>query len=299
MKKKAKYILEYVCIRALAGAARMLPYRAARFFGRGVAWFAFRVVRFRVRSAKARIAEVFGSRYSKREIDRIAWQAWQNFVFGVIDLVRAPTENTDTVRGRIEDMKSVRKVREHLEKSKRGAIIALPHMGAWEMAAFAASSYNIPLFTFAARQKNRLADEFLNSIRQATGVETILRDSSVLRGIISRIKAGKVLAILPDLRSPTEGLSISFMGKRANIASGMGFIARQTGVPIFPVVITRAGSTNHRIRMFDPVMPDPELDKQADALRMTQAVFDIFDRCIREQPEQWFWFNKRWILDPL
>ena len=31
---------------------------------------------------------------------------------------------------------------------------------------------------------------------------------------------------------------------------------------------------------------------------MTQEVFTIMEQAIREMPEQWFWYNKSWILDP-
>ena len=43
---------------------------------------------------------------------------------------------------------------------------------------------------------------------------------------------------------------------------------------------------------------DPEVGKAEDCVRMTQEVFDVAEKAIRETPEQWFWFNKRWILDP-
>jgi hypothetical protein len=32
---------------------------------------------------------------------------------------------------------------------------------------------------------------------------------------------------------------------------------------------------------------------------MTQEVFTLIEREILDRPEQWFWYNKRWILDPL
>ena len=32
---------------------------------------------------------------------------------------------------------------------------------------------------------------------------------------------------------------------------------------------------------------------------MTAGVLKIMDQAIREHPEQWFWFNKRWVLDPI
>jgi lauroyl/myristoyl acyltransferase len=47
------------------------------------------------------------------------------------------------------------------------------------------------------------------------------------------------------------------------------------------------------------VYSDPGLDKAEDCRRITQRVMDIFDAAIRAQPEQYFWYNKRWVLDPL
>ena len=41
------------------------------------------------------------------------------------------------------------------------------------------------------------------------------------------------------------------------------------------------------------------LRQEVDALRLTQLVMDVVDAEIRKDPGQWFWYNKRWILDPL
>jgi len=32
---------------------------------------------------------------------------------------------------------------------------------------------------------------------------------------------------------------------------------------------------------------------------MMQKLVSIFDAEIRANPEQYFWFNKRWVLDPI
>jgi lauroyl/myristoyl acyltransferase len=32
---------------------------------------------------------------------------------------------------------------------------------------------------------------------------------------------------------------------------------------------------------------------------MTQQVLTIVEEAIRADPGQWFWYNKRWILDPV
>ena len=40
------------------------------------------------------------------------------------------------------------------------------------------------------------------------------------------------------------------------------------------------------------------MDKKADIERLTAAVVQLMNKVIQEHPEQWFWFNKRWVLDP-
>jgi len=295
---KLKHHVEYVSVRVLAFILQHLSYRGALRVGWIVAWLGFVVFRFRVRAAQSRIREVFGSRFSEREVRNIAWLSWRNFMFSVVELIRIPVSTSEWLWSVIDDEDTIEKVSNHLKKGQ-GAIVAVAHMGSWEMAALACLARKIPLFSIAAPQKNPMVDDFVNQLRSKTGFETVLRDSSVLKKIIRKIRAGKVLAILPDVRSRTEAMAISFFGKTANVAGGMGFIAKQTGVPVFPCIFSRIGWNRHRFHIFDPIWPDSSLDKQADGLRITQAVFDIFDRRIREEPEQWFWFNKRWILDPL
>lgn len=298
MKHRVKHIAEYVAARAVAGLVQYLPYRVALGLGWGIAWFVFYVWRYRVSAAKARIREVFGTRYSDCEVNRIAWRSWRNFCFTVVEMIRIPVSAPAQILAVVDVGDSDRKILAHLQ-SGLGAIIAAAHMGSWEMATLTSLACGIHLFSVAASQKNRLVDEYINRMRAGTGFETLPRSASVLKGIVRQIREGKVLAILPDVRSRTPGVAINFLGKTANIAGGLGLIAKMTGVPVFPCVITRQGWTRHRYRIMDPVWPEDGLEKKEDWQRITQEVFDVFDRAIREHPEQWFWFNKRWVLDPL
>jgi KDO2-lipid IV(A) lauroyltransferase len=136
-------------------------------------------------------------------------------------------------------------------------------------------------------------------MRGTTGIETIPRDSTALRGTIRRLKDGKMLTFMTDLRSKTPGVKVNFLGKEANLVAGMGMFARMADVPIIPAVVTRRGWTHHVWRVFDPVYPDASLERDADVQRMTQYVMNIFDAAIRAEPEQYFWYNKRWVLDPI
>jgi len=282
----------------MAALLRAVPYRAALFLGCSVAWCAFFIFHFRVQEAKRRIKEVFGERFSKSKVRHIAWISWRNFIFTIVEAIRIPVSSRSWIQTVVDSNQPASKMSEWL-KTGKGGIIATGHTGSWEMAILACLAYEIPLFSLGVQQKNKLVNEFIQRSRAGSGFETVLRNPSVLKTIIRKIKEGKMLAILSDVRGKTDALPIKFLGKTANVAEGMGFIARQTNVPVFPTIITRIGWGLHRYRVYDPIFPDPNAEKKADALRITQSFFDILTECIQNEPEQWFWFNKRWVFDPL
>ncbi len=295
-KNRPKHIAEYFGLRLFAGLVRRLPYRAALSLGWFVALIAHFVVRWRTAEARRRIREVFGDTISESRVRNVAWISMRNLAFNAVDSVRLPALTRAWVE-RHTDYADVQKV---LDVSARGgSILVVPHMGSWDLAGVAGNLFGLPMFIIVGTQKNPLTDEFVNRMRGITGVETIPRDSGALRGTIKRLKAGRLLTIMTDLRSKTPGVKARFLGKEANLVAGMGMFARMANVPIIPAVVTRRGWTRHIWRVSDPIYPDISADRDADIARMTQQVMDIFDRAIRAEPEQYFWYNKRWVLDPL
>ena len=40
-------------------------------------------------------------------------------------------------------------------------------------------------------------------------------------------------------------------------------------------------------------------DKKAEAERLTREAMKMIDALVRAHPEHWYWYNKRWILEPV
>jgi Kdo2-lipid IVA lauroyltransferase/acyltransferase len=295
---RPKHIVEFAAVWAFAGLMRCLPYRAALSVGWCVAWIAHRLVRYRVDMARARIRSVLGPDLSTNEVQRIAWLSWRNIVFTAIEMLRV-SRITRTWLDRHSDAEEAVEIFSRHTATGKGAVIACPHMGNWELAAVNSHFHNIPVFSIAAAQKNPLVDRYWNDLRRAPGIETFARGSGLMKQVIRNLRAGRLLAILPDVRVRTEGLPIPFLGGTANLGAGMALFARQCEVPIFPVIVTRIGWARHRVTVHPLIYPDLALTKEQDFTRMTTAVMTIIEAAIRRQPEQWFWFNKRWVLDPL
>ena len=116
--------------------------------------------------------------------------------------------------------------------------------------------------------------------------------------MLKRVRNGQIFAILPDSRSFTPALSVPFLGGEANLARGMGLLACQAGAPIVPLVMRRVGWRRFHFTFYPTLWPQEEAPREAEELRLTREVIAHFDAAIRETPGQWFWYNKRWVLDP-
>ncbi|MBN1669550.1 MAG: lysophospholipid acyltransferase family protein [Kiritimatiellae bacterium] len=296
---RVKHILEYGALRGIGLAVRLLPYRGALCAGWIMAGSAHHIARFRVAEAKRRIREVLGAQTPAPEISRIAWASWRNLAFMAVDLLRMPALNRAFADAWVECEAVVTRLRQIRAETGRGAVLATLHMGSWELGGAACHLHGIPMFYVFAEQKNPLFNAYLNRLRTSSGPEAVARGSGTMKRVLRRLKAGQILAMPVDVRVPQPAVVVRFLGKTANVGSGMASFARQLEIPVVPAFCTRVGWARHRLHVHPSVWPDTTLGKQEDIARMTQTVFDLFDADIRARPGQWFWYNKRWILDPV
>ncbi len=288
--------VEYGGVLILEGLFRVLPYR----FCVGLAWmiarFAFHVLRWRRREAVRRIRSVLGVGAS--EARKIAWQSLRNSALTAGEILYGRAVRDSWIHRHVDGWE------ESLEKFKaasapgRGIVLALPHFGNWYLAGSVMAHYGVPLFAVAGVQRNPLTNDWMN--RRLYGKMKIFeRGSSALRQCVKSLRSGGVLAILPDVRMKTPDLTVRFLGGDANLGCGMAAFARRTGSPIVLAKIRRVGLSRHVFDIAEPLFPDESLDEETDIRRLTETVMALIEAQIRADPGQWFWYNKRWVLDPL
>ena len=298
MSKDVQYRLEYAALVGGAALLNLLPYKAALTVAAAGAWLMFHVVRFRRRETFRRIREVFGADLPERRVRRIAWMSLRNVAFNGVEMMRASRIDKVWVDTYIPEFHTHIPLITGLIKNHRGLIFAVPHMGNWDLAGWACSRYGVKMFSVAAKQKNPYVNAWISRQRE-NGIKMLERGGGTLRKILRLLCNGNAFAILPDVRMPTPDLKLSFLGGTANLGRGMAMFATSTNVPILPAFFTRRGWGRHEFFFSEPIFPDPSLDRDTDARRLTEAVVALADKAIRAHPEQWFWYNKRWVLTPL
>ena len=299
VKYRFKHICEYSLLRAVCAAVRILPERGALWLAAGLSKIIRVILRKRMIEAEKRAREVLGPSRTDQEIRQIVRSSLHTLVLNGIELMRIPQREDSWFDDHIVNPEAIQPLKAHLHSTGRGAILAACHMGNWHLAAVAMNHLLVPIFFLVAHQRNPLTNRFFNQMLAQAGGEGICRETGSMRSIIRNLRSGKVLAITPDVRSKSSAVAVDYLGGQANIPEGMALFARQTDVPIFPCSTVREGLSHHRWTVHQPIFPDHSLPKTTDIQRMTQAVLRTIEADVRAHPEQYFWLNKRWILEPL
>ncbi len=296
MKYQSKHVLEYSLLVLMSGLIRILPLRVAL----ALAWLAAAASHFigrvHVERTRQRVRQVLGPGASERRIRHIAWIAWRNLFFNAIDGFRFTRLTPEKIRkmplAHVEsDLKQIQ------NECENGFILATPHMGNWEIAGIAGDLLDFPLFVIVRKQKNPLINNYINKMRRSFTLEVLHRESKIWKGVADRIKQGKILAILPDIGVRARGINVDYLNGKATIAPGTAHFAQLANCPIYPIFVRRIGWTQHDVVLLDPIMPDPSADRDEDQHRIMQEIMTAFTSEILKTPEQYFWHNKRWVLD--
>ena len=295
MGHSVKHRVEYGLACFWIGVFRVLPYRVALSVGWAAAWLGHYVVRYRRKAVHARIRQVFPD-VSAARVRSIAWLSWRNLVFNLIDTMRVSKMDAAWLRRHVVNFTEVADAFASAGIPEQGIVAVSMHMGCAEIAARMLQDAGADVFVIFKTQKNLLVDQKLNDMRGATGITCLPVTDGLYRQILKRIKNDETLAMLADLRVDDGGIEVDFLGHAVHVGGGAALFAKRAGVPLLCAVFSRVGWCRHKIDVRFIISPDASLSVEEDVTRMMQLVFSAFDAAIRERPEQWFWYNKKWIL---
>ncbi|MBO7722065.1 MAG: hypothetical protein J6T01_06640 [Kiritimatiellae bacterium] len=288
---------EYFALRSLCAVVNAIPYPVAAAIARGAGWSLFHVFRFKRRRTLWRIQSVFPGK-TRREAAAVAVRSAQNLLLTAVEMMRAPRLDRAWMDRHVKDGLLYKEKLQTYVDEGRGVVIMVPHSGNWYMAAWSMARYGLKLFALAARQRNPRLNEWMS--RQYGDVEVLDRDSrGTIARILEKLAAGGAFAILPDLRVREKDVEAEFFGGKANVSRSGAAFAVKCGCPIVVAVMTRQNGI-HVFNHIATLRPDPSApDKKEEARRLTREALKLLSDEIMKNPGDWFWYNKRWILEPV
>ena len=287
---------EYVLLRFVCAAVNAIPYPLAMAAARGLGWTAFNVFGFKRRRTLDRIHGVFPEK-DERDVRAIAVRSLQNVLETGVEMMRAPKLDRAWMDRHVEDGAFYKdKLQDYVDEGK-GVVIMVPHSGHWYMAAWSMAKYGLPLFAIAARQRNPKLNAWM--ARQYGDIEVLDRDCrETLPRIREKLASGRAFAILSDLRVRKRDVEADFFGGKANVSRSAAAFAVHADCPIVVAAMSRRNG-RHVFSHLATLRPDPAAqDKREEARRLTREALKLLSDEVMRNPGDWYWYNKRWILEP-
>lgn len=176
----------------------------------------------------------------------------------------------------------------------RGAVLALPHSGNWDMAGVWLAQNHGTFATVAERLKpESLYNRFLG-YRQSLGFNVIpssggerpaydvVRDWLLDNGIV---------CLMADRDLSRRGVEVDFFGERSRLPAGPAKLAIETGAPLFPAHCWFDGD-GWGCAVYEPIDTS-----RGDVSAVTQALADRFAANIAAHPEDWHMMQPQWVAD--
>jgi Kdo2-lipid IVA lauroyltransferase/acyltransferase len=178
------------------------------------------------------------------------------------------------------------------------------HMGNWELAIRPFTMFGRPPTGVYKPLDNPLIDAWLKGSRLALFPGGLLGKGDredgdgtgqrTARQLIDRARSGGALGFVID-HFDRRGDPVPFLVRTAKFASAPASIARHLGARVWLGRCLRIGDTSRFVYEIREVSVPRTTDKKADGAALMADIFKVFEDWIREHPEQWMWWNTRWV----
>jgi KDO2-lipid IV(A) lauroyltransferase len=176
----------------------------------------------------------------------------------------------------------------------KGVAILAAHIGNWEWLGAGLALSGFPVASIVKRQPNDQHTRILNEYRQNAGIQIFTRGTTELVAAAKALKQGKVLGFFTDQDGGPNGAFVNFLGKISATPVGLAVFARKLQLPVVPVFIVRRPAGGHRIIVKPPLLFTRTEDEATDILNFTAQATQVVEEFIRQHPDEWLWFQKRW-----
>ncbi len=189
---------------------------------------------------------------------------------------------------------------EHLVKEAlaqgTGMILAVPHLGAWEVVGLYCSAH-YPITSLYRPPRMSALDDMMRTARQRLGATLVPTDARGIRALYRALEKGEMVGILPD-QEPGAGAGVfaPFFGVPAYTMVLVSRLALKTKAPVIFAYAERLplGSGYHL-----HFVGAPHTLHEGSVEDSTRGVNAMSEECVRTLPDQYQWSYKRFRSRPV
>jgi len=176
---------------------------------------------------------------------------------------------------------------------KRGIVIVMAHFGNWEAVCEWFSRNGFRFAALAQRLMNPQADAIVRRARRQHGMR-LYSIHTPNQELLRFLGDAGILAIVADQDAKQRGVWVDFMGVPSSTHRSPATYALRKRCPLLLATCYRDRSGRYLIH-FERIPVNAIISGQSDPIyEVTQAYTHLIEHHIRQRPEQYFWFHRRW-----
>lgn len=188
-------------------------------------------------------------------------------------------------------------LRQLLQRGK-GVIVAVPHLGAWEIPIHYIARIS-PVTVLYRPPREQVLEQLILEGRSRGGATPVPTNAAGVKALYEALRRNEIVLILPDQqprhRTSGSGVFAPFFGVPALTMVLINRLARKTDAAVvFGFCERLAGGEGYRLH----AMPAPEGIVDADPEIAATALNLGVENCVRRCPEQYQWSYKRFSVRP-
>jgi KDO2-lipid IV(A) lauroyltransferase len=207
---------------------------------------------------------------------------------------RLPTMDLSAVAQRLDEVCiGAHRPQEALDAG-RGAVMALPHSGNWDMAGVWLVHKHGTFSTVAERLKPESLYRRFIEFRESLGFEVFPASGGErppFELLSERLRENKFVCLMADRDLTRSGVEVDFFGERTRLPAGPAKLAITTGAALIPAHVYYDGDDC----VID--LQEPLDTSSKDVTLITQALADRFARNIAAHPADWHMMQPQWLSD--
>ena len=178
----------------------------------------------------------------------------------------------------------------------KGLILALPHLGAWEIIGMW-GSLKYPMTSLYRTPPISQMGDLMRTGRERFGAKLVGADNKGLRVLYKALENGEMVAILPDQVPSSRGASVfaPFFSIPVSTMVLLSRLASKTGATVLFAYAERLPHGRGYHLHFLPVPPEVG---QGNLEASATAINAMVEKCVRAAPEQYQWIYKRFRVQP-
>ena len=180
-----------------------------------------------------------------------------------------------------------------LRDDGRPALAFAAHLGNWELPAVAAATHGLPSAVVYRLPNNRAVGTEIERIRGGLMGRLIRSRPEAVFEMAAALERGEHLGMLVD-QHWSRGVDVVFFGRICRANPTLARLARQFECPVVGVRVIRLPNRRFRVALEGPLPLPRDAEGRVDVAALMQQVTSKVEDWIREHPDQWLWFHRRW-----